>query len=137
MTTFSIMNTPETLDKTSFDFSGQTGIYNGKVRDVYTIDNRLLVMVVSDRVSAFDCILPRAIPFKGQVLNRMAEYFLDATKDIVPNWKLAVPDPNVMIGISCRPLKVEMVIRGYLTGHAWRVYNMGKRELCGVSLPDA
>ncbi|MBT8196279.1 MAG: phosphoribosylaminoimidazolesuccinocarboxamide synthase, partial [Bacteroidia bacterium] len=91
------MHTPETLETTSFDFSGQTGTYHGKVRDVYTIDDKLLVMVVSDRVSAFDCILPRAIPFKGQVLNRMAQYFLDATSDIVPNWKLAVPDPNVMV----------------------------------------
>ena len=136
MPSFSIMSAPETLDKTSFDFNGQTGLYHGKVRDVYTIDDKLIVMIISDRVSAFDCILPRAIPFKGQVLNSMAEYFLNATHDIVPNWKLAVPDPNVMVGINCRPFKVEMVIRGYLTGHAWRVYNMGKRELCGVAMPD-
>lgn len=125
-----------TLPSTSFQFPGQTGFYSGKVRDVYTINNKILVMVVSDRVSAFDVILPRPIPYKGQVLNQLASYFLDSTKDIVPNWVMAVPDPNVTIGRMCEPFKVEMVIRGYLAGHAWRTYRSGLRELCGVQLPD-
>jgi len=125
-----------TLPSTSFQFSGQTGFYSGKVRDVYTINNNILVMVVSDRVSAFDVILPRPIPYKGQVLNQLAAYFLDSTKDIVPNWVIAVPDPNVTIGRMCEPFKVEMVIRGYLAGHAWRTYRSGLRELCGVKLPE-
>ena len=111
-----------TLQSTSFDFPKQTAFYSGKVRDVYTIDNKFLVMVVSDRISAFDVILPRAIPFKGQVLNQLASYFLESTKDIVPNWVIDVPDPNVTIGKMCEPFKVEMVIRGYLAGHAWRTY---------------
>jgi phosphoribosylaminoimidazole-succinocarboxamide synthase len=125
-----------TLRSTSFKFPGQTAFYGGKVRDVYTIDDKLLVMVVSDRISAFDVILPEAIPYKGQVLNQLAQYFLDATKDIVPNWVISVPDPNVTIGKMCEPFKVEMVIRGYLAGHAWRTYKSGKRILCGVTLPE-
>ncbi len=125
-----------TLPSTFFQFPGQTGFYSGKVRDVYTINNKILVMVVSDRISAFDVILPRPIPYKGQVLNQLASYFLDSTKDIVPNWVITVPDPNVTIGRMCEPFKVEMVIRGYLAGHAWRTYRSGLRELCGVKLPD-
>lgn len=124
------------LVKTNFNFDGQTSEYFGKVRDVYTISNQLLVMVVSDRISAFDIVLPRGIPFKGQILNQIAERFLDATTDIVPNWKIAVPDPMVMVGHYCEPFKVEMVIRAYLTGHAWREYKSGKRSLCGVPLPE-
>lgn len=114
----------------------QTDFYKGKVRDVYTIADKYLVMVVSDRISAFDVILPRPIPYKGQVLNTLAERFLDATKDILPNWKINSPLPNVTIGQKCEPYPVEMVIRGNLTGHAWRTYKSGKRELCGVSLPE-
>ena len=121
---------------TDFHFEGQKGKYVGKVRDVYDIDNKYLVMVVSDRISAFDVVLPECIPYKGQVLNRIAARFLDATADIVPNWKIAVPDPNVTVGYKCEPFKVEMVIRGYLAGHAWREYKAGKRTLCGVELPD-
>ena len=121
---------------TDFHFEGQKGKYVGKVRDVYDIDNKYLVMVVSDRISAFDVVLPEGIPYKGQVLNRIAARFLDATADIVPNWKIAVPDPNVTVGYKCEPFKVEMVIRGYLAGHAWREYKAGKRTLCGVELPD-
>ncbi len=121
--------------ETRFQFAGQTGFYRGKVRDVYAI-GELLVMVASDRISAFDHILPRPIPFKGQVLNQTAVHFLEATRDIVPNWLLASPDPNVAIGWRCEPLRVEMVIRGYLSGHAWREYQAGKRMLCGVSMPD-
>lgn len=119
-----------------FNFPGQKSVYKGKVRDVYNINNDLLVMVVSDRISAFDVVLPEGIPFKGQVLNQIASKFLDATADIVPNWKIATPDPNVTIGHYCEPFKVEMVIRGYLTGHAWREYRDGKRTLCGVPMPD-
>lgn len=122
--------------KTDFNFSGQTGKYTGKVRDVYDIDGKYLVMVVTDRISAFDCVLPEGIPYKGQVLNMIADGFLDATADILPNWKISVPDPMVTIGHKCEPFKVEMVIRGYLAGHAWREYKAGKRELCGVKLPD-
>ena len=125
-----------TLQSTSFEFPKQSAFYSGKVRDVYTIDNKYLVMVVSDRISAFDVILPRAIPYKGQVLNQLASYFLESTKDIVPNWVIDVPDPNVTIGKMCEPFKVEMVIRGYLAGHAWRTYRSGLRELCGVKLPE-
>lgn len=121
--------------QTNFEFPGQTKFYRGKVRDVYTIDSQL-VMVASDRISAFDHILPRPIPYKGQVLNQIAGYFLNATKDLVPNWVLASPDPNVTVGKACQPYKVEMVIRGYLTGHAWRVYKAGGRVLCGVHLPE-
>lgn len=124
------------LTKTDFQFPGQRSVYHGKVRDVYNINNDLLVMVVSDRISAFDVVLPEGIPYKGQVLNQIAEKFLDATADIVPNWKIASPDPNVTVGHMCEPYKVEMVIRGYLTGHAWREYKAGKRSLCGVPLPE-
>jgi phosphoribosylaminoimidazole-succinocarboxamide synthase len=123
------------LASTGFEFPGQTNVYHGKVRDVYTIGEKL-VMVASDRISAFDHILPRAIPYKGQVLNQLAVHFLEATKDIVPNWLLNSPDPNVSIGLTAKPFKVEMVIRGYLTGHALREYKAGKRVLCGVPLPD-
>ena len=123
------------LMETRFELPGQTNFYRGKVRDVYTVDD-LLVMVASDRISAFDHVLPRAIPYKGQVLNQVATYFLEATADIAPNWMLASPDPNVTVGMACEPFKVEMVIRGYLAGHAWREYRDGKRELCGVSMPD-
>ncbi|MEZ5043655.1 MAG: phosphoribosylaminoimidazolesuccinocarboxamide synthase [Saprospiraceae bacterium] len=121
--------------ETKFQLPGQTNFYRGKVRDVYTIGEKL-VMVASDRISAFDYILPRPIPYKGQVLNQVATYFLQATRDIVPNWLLAVPDPNVAIGLACEPFKVEMVIRGYLVGHAWREYQSGKRMLCGMPMPD-
>lgn len=122
--------------KTNFNFEGQKDLYVGKVRDVYNIDNQYLMMVVSDRISAFDVVLPKGIPFKGQVLNQIAAKFLDATMDIVPNWKIAVPDPMVTVGRMCEPFKVEMVVRGYLSGHAWREYSAGKRTLCGVSLPE-
>ena len=124
------------LTRTDFSFPGQAGIYHGKVRDVYNINDEFLVMVVSDRISAFDVVLPKGIPYKGQVLNQIASKFLDATADIVPNWKIATPDPNVTVGHFCEPFKVEMVIRGYLTGHAWREYRSGKRSLCGIPLPE-
>jgi len=124
------------LVKTGFQFAGQKSLYAGKVRDVYDIDGRWLVMVATDRISAFDVVLPRGIPYKGQVLNQIAAKFLDATADIVPNWKLASPDPMVTVGVRCEPFKVEMVVRGYLAGHAWREYQAGKRTLCGVPLPD-
>ena len=124
------------LTKTEFNFPGQVSLYKGKVRDVYNINNDFLVMVVSDRISAFDVVLPKGIPYKGQVLNQIASKFLDATADIVPNWKIASPDPNVTVGHLCDPFKVEMVIRGYLTGHAWREYKSGKRTLCGCAMPD-
>ncbi|MFO8074071.1 MAG: phosphoribosylaminoimidazolesuccinocarboxamide synthase [Polyangia bacterium] len=124
------------VTKTNFDFPKQTSFYEGKVRDVYTINNETMLMVVTDRISAFDVVLPKGIPYKGQVLNQIAAKFLDATADIVPNWKTATPDPMVTAGIYCEPYMVEMVIRGYLTGHAWREYKKGKRSLCGVSLPD-
>jgi len=120
---------------TKFEFPGQTAFYKGKVRDVYTLDEQL-VMVASDRISAFDHVLPRPIPYKGQVLNQIAGHFLDATKDLVPNWVHAQPDPNVTVGIACEAFRIEMVIRGYLTGHAWRTYKSGKRILCGVTLPE-
>ncbi|MFW6248566.1 MAG: phosphoribosylaminoimidazolesuccinocarboxamide synthase [Bacteroidota bacterium] len=126
----------EAIIKTSFDFPGQQKCYNGKVRDVYYLDDDLLIMIVSDRISAFDVILPRGIPYKGQVLNQIATQFLDETKDIVPNWKIESPDPMVTIGYNAKPYEVEMVVRGYLTGHAWREYRDGKRTLCGVPLPD-
>jgi len=119
-----------------FSFKGQTSVYNGKVRDVYTLDNGLLVMIASDRISAFDHVLPKGIPFKGQVLNQVATMFLDATKDIVPNWLLATPDPSVAVGYACDPIRVEMVIRGYMSGHAAREYKAGKRILCGVPMPE-
>jgi len=126
----------QALIKTNFEFPGQKGVYKGKVRDVYNINDEYLVMVVSDRISAFDVVLPKGIPYKGQVLNQIASLFLDATKDIVPNWKIASPDPMVTVGHYAEPFKVEMVIRGYLTGHAWREYKSGKRTLCGVTLPE-
>ncbi|MGN7204016.1 phosphoribosylaminoimidazolesuccinocarboxamide synthase [Pedobacter sp. SAFR-022] len=124
------------IKETNFQFPGQTNFYKGKVRDVYTISNQFMAMVVTDRISAFDVVLPEAIPYKGQVLNQIAAKFLEATKDIVPNWVLAVPDEMVTIGRICEPFKVEMVIRGYLAGHAWREYTAGKRSVCGVSLPE-
>jgi phosphoribosylaminoimidazole-succinocarboxamide synthase len=124
------------IKETHFTFPGQTSFYKGKVRDVYTIDNEYLVMVVTDRISAFDVVLPEAIPYKGQVLNQIAAGFLKATADIVPNWVISVPDPSVTIGRICEPFKVEMVIRGYLAGHAAREYALGKRQICGVNLPD-
>lgn len=125
-----------TLDRTDFKLPAQTNYYKGKVRDVYTINNKLLVMIASDRISAFDVVLPRGIPYKGQVLNQIAEQFLNTTKDIVPNWLISSPHPNVSIGRMCQPFKVEMVVRGYLAGHAARTYASGLRELCGVKLPD-
>ncbi|MFO7656934.1 MAG: phosphoribosylaminoimidazolesuccinocarboxamide synthase [Bacteroidales bacterium] len=124
------------ITKTNFSFPGQKSLYVGKVRDVYSINDEFLVMVVTDRISAFDVVLPKGIPFKGQVLNQIASKFLDMTSDIVPNWKIASPDPMVTIGHRAEPYKVEMVIRGYLTGHAWREYKSGKRMLCGVPLPE-
>lgn len=125
-----------TLTSTDFEFKGQKSLYHGKVRDVYDIDDKYLVMVATDRISAFDVILPKGIPFKGQVLNQIAAYFLDATSDIVPNWKIDVPDPMVTIGTKCEPLKIEMIVRGYLAGSAWRDYKAGNREICGVRLPE-
>jgi len=122
--------------KTDFQFKNQKKTYKGKVRDVYFLDNDLMVVVVTDRISAFDVILPIGIPFKGQVLNQITAAFLDATKDILPNWKLASPDPMVTVGYYCHPFKVEMVVRAYLTGHAWRLYKAGKRTICGVNMPD-
>ena len=124
------------IKETNFNFPKQTNFYKGKVRDVYTIDHRFMAMVVTDRISAFDVVLPEAIPFKGQVLNQIAAKFLAATKDIVPNWVLDVPDEMVTVGRICEPFKVEMVIRGYLAGHAWREYSAGRRSVCGVSLPE-
>lgn len=126
----------QTLVKTDFHFPGQTAVYHGKVRDVYTINDSLLAMVATDRISAFDVILPKGIPFKGQVLNQIAAYFLESTVDIVPNWLLTTPDPMVSVGMRCEGFPVEMIIRGYLTGSAWREYAAGKRELCGVKLPE-
>lgn len=124
------------LIKTNFSFPGQTEIYHGKVRDVYSIGDDTLVMIATDRISAFDVVLPKGIPYKGQVLNQIASKFLDATSDIVPNWKRAEPDPMVTVGHRCEPYKVEMVIRGYITGSAWREYTKGARVLCGLPLPD-
>lgn len=126
----------KTLVRTDFNFEGQTNVYHGKVRDVYSIGDDILVMVATDRISAFDVILPKGIPSKGQVLNQIAASFLDATADIVPNWKLATPDPMVTVGKKCEGFAVEMIIRGYLTGSAWRAYKDGCREICGVKLPD-
>ncbi|MDE5719977.1 MAG: phosphoribosylaminoimidazolesuccinocarboxamide synthase [Paramuribaculum sp.] len=125
-----------TLTTTDFHFPGQTGVYHGKVRDVYSLSDDLLVMIATDRISAFDVILPKGIPYKGQVLNQIAAYFLEATSDICPNWLLATPDPMVAAGKRCEGFRVEMIIRGYLTGSAWREYAAGCRELCGVKLPD-
>ncbi len=126
----------QTITSTNFKFPGQQDVYRGKVREVYTLNNGLVVMVASDRISAFDHILPKGIPYKGQVLNQVATLFLDATRDIVPNWLLGTPDPCVAIGHACEPIRVEMVIRGYMAGHAAREYSLGKRELCGVKLPE-
>ncbi len=125
-----------TIKETNFNFKGQTAFYRGKVRDVYSIGDDYLVMVASDRISAFDVVLPKAIPYKGQVLNQIASKFLSATADILPNWVASVPDPNVTIGKKCEPFKVEMVIRGYVSGHLWRTYRDGGRLLCGVELPE-
>jgi phosphoribosylaminoimidazole-succinocarboxamide synthase len=124
------------ITESEFNFPGQLSAYHGKVRDVYTLKNDLVVMVASDRISAFDHVLPKGIPFKGQVLNQVATMFLDATKDIVPNWLLATPDPSVAVGLACEPIRVEMVIRGYLAGHAAREYAAGKRMICGVEMPE-
>lgn len=131
----SITSLPPTLFQTNFNFPGQTGFYRGKVRDVYYFGD-VMVMVATDRISAFDVVLPRAIPDKGRILNRIAARNLEATKDIVPNWVISVPDDNVTIGLKCKPYPIEMVVRGYLAGHAWREYRAGKRTLCGVPLPD-
>jgi len=125
-----------TLARTDFNFPGQTHVYHGKVRDVYSIGNDILVMIATDRISAFDVILPQGIPYKGQVLNQITTLFLDATADILPNWKLATPDPMVTVGLRCEPFKVEMIVRRYLTGSAWREYKAGARTLCGIPLPD-
>ncbi|MDR1981862.1 MAG: phosphoribosylaminoimidazolesuccinocarboxamide synthase [Tannerellaceae bacterium] len=124
------------LVKTGFDFPGQKGVYYGKVRDVYNIGDDLLVMVATDRISAFDVVLPEGIPYKGQMLNQIASTFLDATRDICPNWKLASPDPMVTVGLRCEGFPVEMIVRGYLCGSAWRAYKSGVREICGVKIPD-
>ena len=125
-----------TLVNTDFNFPGQTAVYHGKVRDVYSIGDDLLVMVATDRISAFDVVLPEGIPYKGQVLNQIAAHFLDATSDIIENWKLDVPDPMVTIGKKCEPLKIEMIVRGYIAGSAWRDYAAGAREICGITLPE-
>ena len=124
------------LTKTDFHFEGQTSVYHGKVRDVYSVKDDLLVMVATDRISAFDVVLPKGIPYKGQMLNQIAAKFLDATADIVPNWKLATPDPMVTVGLRCQGFPVEMIVRAYLCGSAWRAYKAGAREICGVPLPD-
>jgi len=124
------------LTNTDFHFDGQTNVYHGKVRDVYTVKNDLLVMVATDRISAFDVVLPKGIPYKGQMLNQIAAKFLDATADIVPNWKLASPDPMVTVGLRCEGYPVEMIVRGYLCGSSWRTYKSGVREICGVKIPD-
>jgi phosphoribosylaminoimidazole-succinocarboxamide synthase len=124
------------ISRTAFQFPSLTSVYYGKVRDVYIIADNFMVSIVTDRVSAFDVIMPRPIPYKGQVLNLIAKHFMEATRDICPNWVFTVPDPNVTVGILCKPYKVEMVVRGYLTGHAWREYQAGKRTICGVSMPE-
>ena len=126
----------KTILRSDFKFPGQKSIYKGKVRDVYNINDKYLLMIVSDRISAFDVVLPKGIPFKGQVLNQIAAKFLDATSDIVPNWKIATPDPTVTIGHICKPYPVEMIVRAYLTGSSWRTYKSGTREICGIRLPD-
>ena len=126
----------KTIVNTDFTFPGQKDVYHGKVREVYSIGNDHLLMVVSDRISAFDVVLPRGIPYKGQVLNQIAEKFLDATRDIVPNWKLSSPDPNVTFGYRCNPYPVEMIVRAYLTGSSWRTYKSGKRNICGIPIPE-
>lgn len=126
----------KTITTSNFNFPGQQKVYHGKVRDVYTLDNNILLMVASDRLSAFDVVMPKGIPYKGQILNQIASKMMKATEDLVPNWIIAIPDPNVAIGEACDPFKVEMVIRGYLSGHAAREYKSGKRILCGVAMPD-
>lgn len=126
----------KTILSSNYNFPGQKGVYKGKVRDVYNIDDKYLLMIVSDRISAFDVVLPKGIPYKGQVLNQIASKFLDATSDIVPNWKIATPDPTVTIGHKCEPYPVEMIVRAYLTGSSWRSYKAGAREICGINLPD-
>lgn len=126
----------QTITDTNYNFPGQEGVYKGKVREVYSLKNDVLVMIASDRISAFDHILPKGIPYKGQVLNQVATMFLEATRDIVPNWLLGTPDPSVAVGLKCEPIRVEMVIRGYLAGHSAREYKLGKRTLCGVTLPE-
>jgi phosphoribosylaminoimidazole-succinocarboxamide synthase len=126
----------KTILSSNYNFPGQKSIYKGKVRDVYNIDDKYLLMIVSDRISAFDVVLPRGIPYKGQVLNQIAAKFLDATADIVPNWKIATPDPTVTFGHKCEPFPVEMIVRAYLTGSSWRTYNSGSREICGLKIPD-
>lgn len=125
-----------TIQYSDFSFPGQKGIYKGKVRDVYNINDKYLLMIVSDRISAFDVVLPRGIPYKGQVLNQIAAKFLDATSDLVPNWKISSPDPTVTIGYRCKPYPVEMIVRAYLTGSSWRTYKAGAREICGIKIPD-
>jgi phosphoribosylaminoimidazole-succinocarboxamide synthase len=125
-----------TINNTNFSFPGQQSVYKGKVREVYNIGGEILVMIASDRLSAFDVVMPRQIPYKGQILNQIAAKMMDATADIVPNWILKIPDPNVAVGYMCTPFKVEMVIRGYLSGHAWREYKSGKRQICGVPMPE-
>ncbi|GAK97170.1 phosphoribosylaminoimidazole-succinocarboxamide synthase [Nonlabens tegetincola] len=130
------MSVPNTLMDTQFEFEGQKNVYKGKVREVYNIDDELLVMIATDRLSAFDVVMPRGIPYKGQILNQIATQMMKATEDIVPNWLIDTPDPNVAIGHLCEPFKVEMVIRGYMSGHAAREYKAGKRKLCGVPLPE-
>ena len=125
-----------TLMHTDFEFIGQTNKYTGKVREVYNLDNDTLIMVATDRLSAFDVVMPRGIPFKGQILNQIATHMMQSTADLVPNWILSTPDPNVSVGKKCTPFKIEMVIRGYLSGHAAREYKAGKRMLCGVSMPE-
>ena len=129
-------SSPSTLSDTEYDFDGQTGVYHGKVRDVYTIRDKYLALVATDRISAFDQVLPREIPYKGQVLNQIAAYFLKATEDIAPNWLLSVPDENVSLGYKCEPFKVEVVVRAVLAGHAYREYKAGKRKICGVPMPE-
>ena len=126
----------EAITRTDFVFPKQTNVYHGKVRDVYNINNQYLVMVATDRISAFDVVLPRGIPYKGQVLNQIASKFLDATSDIVPNWKLSTPDPMVTVGRYCKPFPVEMIIRGFLTGSSWRTYKSGARNICGIPIPE-
>ena len=126
----------KTILSSNYNFPGQKSIYKGKVRDVYNIDDKYLLMIVSDRISAFDVVLPRGIPYKGQVLNQIAAKFLDATNDIVPNWKIATPDPTVTFGHKCEPFPVEMIVRAYLTGSSWRTYQNGAREICGIKIPD-
>lgn len=132
----SFINNMEAVTSTNFNFENQKSLYVGKVRDVYNIADEMLVMVVSDRISAFDVVLPKGIPFKGQILNTIAAKFLDATADIVPNWKISTPDPMVTLGKKCEPLKLEVIVRGYLAGSAWREYQSGMRELCGIKLPE-